>query len=83
MHISITGVIIYVGMLFGNIVGEDALSEKLKSLGEVQGGIPYSISFGYSFVDVSEKNAVGRAFSRADAMMYANKPQKKIPDLSL
>lgn len=58
---------------------EDELSGKLKALGEVQvGDIPYSISFGYSFVDRSEKNAVDQAFSRADAMMYAHKTQKKI-----
>lgn len=58
---------------------EDELSRKLKALGEVQSGdIPYSISFGHSFVDRSEKNAVDQAFSRADAMMYAHKTQKSL-----
>lgn len=65
-------------------VDEDTLSGKLKALGEVQsGGIPYSISFGYSFVNISEKNAVDQAFSRADAMMYVHKPHKNIPGVSL
>lgn len=63
---------------------EEELSGKLKALGDVQsGGIPYSISSGYSFVDRSEKNAVDRAFSRADAMMYANKAQKEMPGIFL
>ena len=56
---------------------QDDLLRKLEDLGKSQGGdISYSISSGYSFVDRSEKNAVDQAFSRADAMMYANKSQK-------
>ncbi|MBP3361815.1 MAG: GGDEF domain-containing protein [Clostridia bacterium] len=58
-------------------VGEDELSKKLEALGEFRDSdIKYSISCGYSFVDRSEDNAVDRAFSRADAIMYANKAQK-------
>ncbi len=56
---------------------EEELSDRIRVLGEVRSGsIPYSISYGYSFVDMSEKNAADRAFSRADAMMYANKTKK-------
>ncbi len=56
---------------------EDAILRKLADLGRIQDGrMPYSISFGYSFVDRSENNAVEQAFSRADAMMYANKTRK-------
>lgn len=61
-------------------ITEDTLLEKQKILEEVQiGGIPYSLSSGYSFVDRSEKNATDRAFERADAMMYAQKSRKSIP----
>lgn len=59
--------------------GEDAILEKLEKLGKIQEGkVPYSISCGYSFVDRTEKSATDQAFSRADAMMYANK-MKKMP----
>lgn len=58
-------------------VEKDKLLKKLKSLENIKDGdVPYSISFGYSFVDISEENAVDQAFSRADVMMYANKTHK-------
>ncbi len=58
-------------------IEEDELSGKLEALGEKQNSdVQYSISYGYSFVDSSEENAVGKAFSRADAMMYTNKTHK-------
>ncbi len=53
---------------------ESALRGKLAALGDFRGGdIPCSISAGYSFVDRREKNAVERAFSRADSQMYARR----------
>ena len=56
---------------------EEDLVRELEALGKVQDSdVPYSISSGYSFVDRSEESAVAQAFSRADAMMYANKMHK-------
>lgn len=56
---------------------EENFVRELEALGKVQDSdVPYSISSGYSFVDRSEENAVDQAFSRADAMMYANKMHK-------
>lgn len=58
-------------------IGKDEIIEKLKALDGVQNGEPpFSVSYGYSFVDRSEDNAVNRAFTRADAMMYENKTKK-------
>ncbi len=55
-------------------VEEPALMGKLEALGGFRGGdIPCSISAGYAFVDRREKNAVERAFSRADSQMYARR----------
>lgn len=57
---------------------ENAILKKLEGLEEPQDSkVPYSISFGYSFVDKQENNAVEQAFSRADAMMYDNKSKKE------
>jgi diguanylate cyclase (GGDEF)-like protein len=56
---------------------KDEIVEKLKALDGVQkSDPPFSISYGYSFVDRSEDNAVNQAFKRADAMMYVNKTKK-------
>lgn len=58
-------------------IGKDEIIEKLKALDGVQNGEPpFSVSYGYSFVDRSEDNGVNRAFTRADAMMYENKTKK-------
>lgn len=58
-------------------VGEVELLRQLKAFGKFSNNdLQYSISYGYSFVDMSEENAVDKAFSRADAMMYTNKTQK-------
>ncbi len=58
-------------------VGEDEIIVRLKALDGVHDGEPpFSVSYGYSFVDRSEDNAVNRAFTRADAMMYENKTKK-------
>lgn len=55
----------------------DKIADKLKALDGIQEGEPpFSVSYGYSFVDRSEVNAVNRAFTRADTMMYANKAKK-------
>lgn len=62
-------------------LGEAAILDRLKSLEKQQCdsaacSISYGISYGCAFVNNQEKNAVEQAFSRADAMMYANKSQK-------
>ncbi len=57
--------------------GKDEIVERLKALDGIQNGKPsYSVSYGYSFVDSSEVNAVNQALKRADAMMYENKTKK-------
>lgn len=56
---------------------EQSILERLKSLERLScGSVPYSISYGYAFVNSQENNAVERAFSQADKMMYANKGKK-------
>ncbi len=56
---------------------KDDMLVKLKALDGIQNGDPpYSVSYGYSFVDRSEDNAVNQAFERADAMMYEHKTKK-------
>lgn len=58
-------------------LSENAIQEKLKGLEKGQcGEVDYTISYGYAFVDSTEKNAVEQAFSRADRMMYSNKHQE-------
>lgn len=59
-------------------LAEETILERLKGLEQAQcGGVPYSISYGWAFVNRQEDNAVEQAFSRADKMMYANKSRKK------
>lgn len=60
---------------------EEDIVNRLKGLKDCRiDSLDYNISYGYSFIDASEENAVDKAFSRADTMMYLNKHNKTVDD---